>query len=226
MAWDRAAWWGKDGDLGPHPCRHLDHRLMSSPPPLVLVHGLWDTPDLFNTLKRSLAGRRGTPFTPHLPHGLGVVPLEELAAELNQAIEAAFGPDQILDVMGFSMGGLISRTWIQLQGGYQRVRRFTSVASPQQGTLAAQVWPRWPLASVADMKLGSDLLRRLNGDPGPLATIDCCSIYCVADVMVVPGWTAVLPVGRRLAFPLHLAHHELMARPEAVDLVASELLRP
>jgi triacylglycerol lipase len=79
---------------------------------------------------------------------------------------------------------------------------------------------------VADMKLGSDLLRRLNGDPGPLAAIDCCSIYCVADVMVVPGWTAVLPVGRRLAFPLHLAHHELMARPEAVELVASELLRP
>ena len=105
------------------------------------------------------------------------------------------------------------------------MRRFTSVASPQQGTLAAQMWPRWPLASVADMKLGSDLLRRLNGDPGPLATIDCCSIYCVADVMVVPGWTAVLPVGRRLAFPLHLAHHELMARPEAVELVASELLR-
>ena len=226
MALDRVAWWGKDGNLPPHPCRHLDHRLMSSPPPLVLVHGLWDTPDLFNTLKCSLAGRRGTPFTPHLPHGLGVVPLEELAAELNQAIEATFGPDQILDVMGFSMGGLISRTWIQLQGGYQRVRRFTSVASPQQGTLAAQVWPRWPLASVADMKLGSDLLRRLNGDPGPLATIDCCSIYCVADVMVVPGWTAVLPVGRRLAFPLHLAHHELMARPEAVDLVVSELLRP
>ena len=190
------------------------------------MHGLWDTPDLFNTLKRSLAGRRGTPFTPHLPHGLGVVPLDELAAQLDQAIEAEFGPDQILDVMGFSMGGLISRTWIQLQGGYQRVRRFTSVASPQQGTLAAQVWPRWPLASVADMKFGSDLLRRLNGDPGPLASIDCCSIYCVADVMVVPGWTAVLPVGRRLAFPLHLAHHELMARPEAVDLVTNELLRP
>jgi triacylglycerol lipase len=225
MALQRAARRDQDGFLGPPPLQSPGSPLDVVYPPLVLVHGLWDTPDLFNTLKRTLAGRRGTLFTPHLPHGLGVVPLDELAIQLNQAIEAAFGPDQILDVMGFSMGGLISRTWIQLQGGHQRVRRFTSVASPQQGTLAAQVWPRWPLASVADMKLGSDLLRRLNGDPGPLAAIDCCSIYCVADVMVVPGWTAVLPVGRRLAFPLHLAHHELMARPEAVELVASELLR-
>ena len=226
MAWQPAVRRGQDGRHGPPPLPPSGSPLEIVPPPLVLVHGLWDTPELFNSLKRSLAGRRGSPFSPHLPHGLGVVPLDELAAHLNQAIEAEFGPDQILDVMGFSMGGLISRTWIQLQGGYQRVRRFTSVASPQQGTLAAQVWPRWPLASVADMKLGSDLLRRLNGDSGPLATIDCCSIYCVADVMVVPGWTAVLPVGRRLAFPLHLAHHELMARPEAVDLVTSELLRP
>lgn len=226
MAWQPEVRRGQDGCHGPPPLPPSGSPLEIVPPPLVLVHGLWDTPELFNSLKRSLAGRRGSPFSPHLPHGLGVVPLDELAAHLNQAIEAEFGPDQILDVMGFSMGGLISRTWIQLQGGYQRVRRFTSVASPQQGTLAAQVWPRWPLASVADMKLGSDLLRRLNGDSGPLATIDCCSIYCVADVMVVPGWTAVLPVGRRLAFPLHLAHHELMARPEAVDLVTSELLRP
>ncbi len=226
MALQRAAPRAQDGYVGPPPLQSPGSPLDVVYPPLVLVHGLWDTPDLFNTLKRTLAGRRGTPFTPHLPHGLGVVPLDQLAIQLNQAIEAEFGPDQILDVMGFSMGGLISRTWIQLQGGHQRVRRFTSVASPQQGTLAAQVWPRWPLASVADMKLGSDLLRRLNGDPGPLAAIDCCSIYCVADVMVVPGWTAVLPVGRRLAFPLHLAHHELMARPEAVELVASELLRP
>jgi len=198
----------------------------TSSTPLVLVHGLFDTPRIFDSLRRRLAGRRSPLLVPHLPHALGSVPLEDLAAMLGSHIEAAFGTEQPVDVMGFSMGGLISRTWIQLQGGHQRVRRFTSVASPQQGTLAAQVWPRWPLASVADMKLGSDLLRRLNGDPGPLAAIDCCSIYCVADVMVVPGWTAVLPVGRRLAFPLHLAHHELMARPEAVELVASELLRP
>ena len=195
-------------------------------PPLVLVHGLWDTPALFNSLRRTLGDRREL-FVPHLPHGLGVVPLEDLAADLGQAIGGRFGPEQPLDVMGFSMGGLISRTWIQLLGGAGRVRRFTSVASPQQGTWAAQPWPGRLLASVGDMKVGSALLRRLNADPGALAGIDCCSLFCLADAMVVPGWTAVLPVGRREALrPLHLQHHQLMAHPASVDQVARELLRP
>jgi triacylglycerol lipase len=194
--------------------------------PLVLVHGLWDTPALFNSLGRAIGGRREV-FIPHLPHGLGVVPLEELAAALGQGIEARFGREGPIDVMGFSMGGVISRTWIQLLGGGERVRRFTSVASPQQGTWTAQPWPGRLLASVGDMKVGSDLLRRLNGDPKALEGIDCCSLYCLADVMVVPGWSAVLPVGRREALrPLHLQHHELMAHPASVAQVARELLRP
>ncbi len=195
-------------------------------PPLVLVHGLWDTPALFNSLRRAIGDQREV-FIPHLPHGLGVVPLEVLAADLGQGIEERFGSDQLLDVMGFSMGGVISRSWIQLLGGNQRVRRFTSVASPQQGTWAAQPWPGRLLASVGDMKVGSDLLRRLNSDPDALAGIDCCSLYCMADVMVVPGWSAVLPVGRREVLrPLNLQHNELMANPASVAQVAKELLRP
>lgn len=195
-------------------------------PPLVLVHGLWDTPALFNSLRRAIDDRREV-FIPHLPHGLGVVPLEVLAADLGQGIEERFGRDQLLDVMGFSMGGVISRSWIQLLGGNQRVRRFTSVASPQQGTWAAQPWPGRFLASVGDMKVGSPFLQRLNSRPEELEGIDCCSLYCLADVMVVPGWKAVLPVGRREVLrPLSLQHNELMANPASVAQVAKELLRP
>ena len=192
----------------------------------MLVHGLWDTPALFNSLGRALGERREL-FIPHLPHGLGVVPLEALAAELGRGIEARFGEEQPLDVMGFSMGGVISRAWIQLQGGGRRVRRFTSVASPQQGTWTALPWPgRW-LASVGDMKVGSPLLQRLSDTAGVLEGIDCCSLYCLADLMVLPGWTAVLPVGRREVLrPLTLQHHELMAHPRSVEQVARELLRP
>jgi len=198
----------------------------SGKPPLVLVHGLWDTPALFNSLRRAIGDQREV-FIPHLPHGLGVVPLDDLAADLGKGIEERFGREQPLDVMGFSMGGVISRSWIQLQGGGRRVRRFTSVASPQQGTWAAQPWPSRLLASVGDMKVGSDLLKRLNADPEALAGLECCSLYCLADVMVVPGWSAVLPVGRREVLrPLNLQHHELMAHPASVAQVAQELLRP
>jgi triacylglycerol lipase len=193
-------------------------------PPLVLVHGLWDSPRLFRHLLHRLDGRRQPLLVPHLPHGLGVRALEELAALLGGRIEAAFGLEQPIDLLGFSMGGVIARSWIQLLGGHRRTRRFLSVGSPQQGTLTAQPWPARPLASIAAMKLGSPLLRQLNGDLTPLGTIDCCSFYCRADLMVLPGWRAVLPVGRRLALPV-LTHQQLIRHPAALEPVVAELLR-
>jgi NDP-sugar pyrophosphorylase family protein len=55
---------------------------MSGRPPLVLVHGLWDTPRLFRRLEAELHGRCDdiTLFAPHLPHRLGATPLRQLAA--------------------------------------------------------------------------------------------------------------------------------------------------
>lgn len=198
---------------------------MATHPPLVLVHGLWDTPRLFHRLQQRLGDRRTPLLIPHLSHGLGNVPIPELARRLGSHIEAAFGPDTPIDLLGFSMGGVIGRTWIQLQGGRQRTRRFLSVGSPQQGTLTAQPWPRQLLASIADMKLGSPLLRQLNQNLDGLRGVECWSAYCICDLMVVPGWRAFLPVGPRQALPV-LTHQQLMHHPAALEPVVAALLRP
>jgi triacylglycerol lipase len=198
---------------------------MASPTPLVLLHGLWDTPRLFRRLEQNLGERRAPLLIPHLPHGLGTTPIRALADQLGRDIEAAFGPDTPIDLLGFSMGGLIGRTWIQLAGGHRRTRRFISVGSPQQGTLTAQPWPRWLLAGVADMKLGSRLLRQLNDNVDALRSVDCASFFCTADLMVWPGWRAVLPVGPRQSVPV-LTHQQLMRDPAALDALVAELLRP
>jgi triacylglycerol lipase len=198
---------------------------MAGHPPLVLVHGLWDTPRLFRRLQQSLGERRAPLLIPHLPHGLGTTPIRDLADQLGSHIEAAFGPDTPIDLLGFSMGGLIGRTWIQLGGGHRRTRRFISVGSPQQGTLTAQPWPRWLLAGIADMKLGSPLLRQLNGNVDALRDVDCSSFFCTPDLMVWPGWRAVLPVGPCHSVPV-LTHQQLMGDPAALAALVSELLRP
>ncbi|MEX0588269.1 MAG: alpha/beta fold hydrolase [Cyanobium sp.] len=198
---------------------------MASQIPLVLVHGLWDTPRIFHRLQQKLGDRRAPLLIPHLPHGLGYTSINELAQELGQLIETTFGPNTPIDLLGFSMGGLVGRTWIQLQGGHGRTRRFLSVGSPQQGTLTAQPWPRWPLASIADMKLGSPLLQRLNRNVDGLRAVECRSYYCNADLMVWPGWRAVLPVGSRQSLPV-LTHKQLISHPAALDPLVAELLRP
>lgn len=197
---------------------------MSEAPPLVLVHGLWDTPRLFDGLVRDLDGRRGPLLAPHLPHRLGATPLDHLAARLGERIEERFGPSQTVDLLGFSMGGVIGRTWIQMGGGHRRTRRFISVASPQRGSLLATPWPRRPLAGVADMKPGSPLLRRLDAELDTLAAVECVSFYCSVDLTVVPGWRAVLPVGPRHPLP-PFPHAWLLRRSVARRQVVEELLR-
>ncbi|MEX1317211.1 MAG: alpha/beta fold hydrolase [Synechococcaceae cyanobacterium] len=194
-------------------------------PPRVLVHGRWDTPGLFRRLQQRLDGRREPVLLPHLEHGLGERPVLELAAELDQAVNDAFGPDQTVDVLGFSLGGVIARTWIQLLGARERTRRFISVGSPQQGSLLALPWPRRWLATVADLRPGSPLLERLNSDSDGLEGVECTSFWCLSDQMVVPSWTGVLPRGPRHQLPVW-HHQQLITSPVALEPIVQELLRP
>ena len=191
----------------------------------MLVHGLLDSPAVFNALKRCLGDQRQPLLIPELPLRFGLTPVPESAELLGSHIEAAFGLEQTIDLLGFSIGGVIARTWIQLLGGHHRTRRFISVGSPQQGTLTAQPWPGRLLAGIADLKSGSPLLTELNGNLEALAGIDCCSFYSAIDLAVLPGWRAVLPVGRTQMLPVW-AHPQLLRAPQSVQLLAQELLRP
>ena len=183
----------------------------------MLLHGLWDTPRLFRRLESALQERcpQLELFAPHLPHRLGVVPIRELATRLEALLETRFGRTTPLDLFGFSMGGVIGRTWLQEHGGHRRTRRFICLGSPQQGTLTAQLAPRALLAGIADMKVGSRLLRDLDRHAAVLDAIDCHSLFTPTDLTVFPGWRAVLPSGQHQAVPV-CTHRQLILHPRAI----------
>ncbi|MEB3200031.1 MAG: alpha/beta hydrolase [Synechococcaceae cyanobacterium] len=193
-------------------------------PPLVLVHGLLDTPAVFDGLKRQLGGGRQPLLIPSLPLRLGRTSVLEAAGLLGSHIEAAFGLEQPLDLLGFSIGGVIARCWIQLLGGHARTRRLISVGSPQQGTLTALPWPGRIFRGIADLRRGSALLQQLNGDLERLRRIECHSFYSALDLAVLPGWSAVLPVGARTMLPV-LTHPQLLRDRAALIPLVRELLR-
>ena len=194
-------------------------------PPLVLVHGLLDTPRVFNGLRRQLDGRRQGLLSPALPMRLGRTPVMQAAELLGSSINSNLGTNQTIDLLGFSMGGVIARCWIQLLGGAQRIRRFISIGSPHQGTITAQPWPGRVFQGIDDVKWGSNLLQRLNQDLDPLRRIECHSFFSALDLVVLPGWRAVLPVGQRTMLPV-LTHPQLLRDRAALQPLAVELLRP
>jgi len=63
--------------------------------------------------------------------------------------------------LGFSMGGIIGRYWLQKFDGHKRTRRLISIGSPHKGTLMAQLIPKYPFKGISEMKISSKFLREL-----------------------------------------------------------------
>ena len=190
---------------------------------VVLVHGLWDSPKIFCGLVNHLLRDDLMIFAPHLPHKGGRVSLRKLAYDLDRLILERFGANTYVDVIGFSMGGVIARVWLQHLGGVLRTRNFLSVGCPQRGTLLAQPVPHSLLPGIAEMKCGSYLIRELNSEAHLLQGINCISYFCRWDLMVLPGWKAVLPIGLHHPIPV-LTHNDLICHPKSLKIIANDFL--
>ena len=70
-----------------------------------------------------------------------------MTTTLNELILEKYGLEKELDILGFSMGGIIGRYWIQKFNGYKRTRRFISRFASQR-TLIAQFIPKSPLEDI------------------------------------------------------------------------------
>ena len=155
---------------------------------------------------------------------MGRSSIRNLAKELDKFIFNEIGPDEAIDILGFSMGGVISRVWIQQLAANSRVSRFITVGCPHFGTYTAQFIPYKFFPAIAEMKRGSALLRELNNDLGKFSSIECFSFFTYWDLMVFPGWQALLPVGMSSSLPC-LTHRQLITSISSVELILDTILR-
>lgn len=112
--------------------------------------------------------------------------LVELANQVEEAAESLLdscGADK-LDLVGFSMGALLGRAYIQRLSGRARVRRFVSIAGPHRGTQMARYW--LPLSGVREMRPESPFLHALESDPDPFGDVEVHTIWTRHDRMIVP----------------------------------------
>ena len=190
--------------------------------PIVLVHGLWNNPKLFEKLLKKVNEDDYQLYRPHLPHKFGKISLRQLARDLDSKIEELVGPEIEIDIVGFSMGGLISRLWLQNHNGFLRTKRFLSIGTPHLGTFTAQIIPASFMPGIAEMKRGSSLLSQLNNDLTSLEKVECISFFTKWDLMSFPGWQAKLPIGHSYHLPV-LTHKELITNSISLDILAKRI---
>ena len=198
--------------------------VLSKKNPIVLIHGLWNTANIFYSITSKLDEIGIEYFAPTLEHEYGMTSIVELTNSLNNLILEKYGCEQELDILGFSMGGIIGRYWIKKFNGYKRTRQFITVGSPHNGTLTSQLVPKYPFRGISEMKISSFLLRDLSNYDYLLKDINCISFFTYWDLMVFPGWRANLNSGEKISLKIY-KHKNLVRNPEAVEKIIDKLLR-
>ena len=192
--------------------------------PIILIHGLWNTSRIFSSITSRLDEIGIEYFAPTLNHSLGMTSIIDLTNILNRLILEKYGFRKEIDILGFSMGGIIGRYWIQKYNGYKRTKRFISIGSPHKGTLTAQLVPKYPFRGISEMKINSEFLRRLAENDYFLDDIECISFFTYWDLMVFPGWWTNLNFGKKISVKVY-KHRNLLRNKSVVDKIIDEIIK-
>ena len=190
--------------------------------PVVLVHGLHDTERVFRRMSAWLRQRGFDVYAINLSPNNGDAPLEDLAAQLRTFIESRFGAHQPLDLVAFSMGGLVARYYLQRLGGIERVTRFIAISSPHRGTRTAYLRNN---PGARQMRPGSAFLADLNRDAEALSRIRVTTIWTPFDLMILPATSSTHLPGRSVRVNV-LLHPLMLFDRRVLNLVHQCLTEP
>lgn len=153
-----------------------------------MVHGIFEDGKAFDSLKKRLENHGIECFVPRLSPADGRGGLDKLAEGLKKYIDNQFGENEKFALVGFSMGGLVSRYYLQKLGGAERCEEFITVSTPHHGTKFAYVYPS---KGVAQMRPGSDFLRGLEDTENILDQIPVTSHRTPLDLIILPPTSSV-----------------------------------
>jgi pimeloyl-ACP methyl ester carboxylesterase len=196
--------------------------------PVLLVHGLVDNRSIFAIMRRRLR-RRGFSTVCSWNYSPLLHDVEGGARDLGEHIARICeqtGHERV-HVVGHSLGGLIARYHVQLQGGDQRVEQLVTLGTPHQGSLLAHVLPT-PL--IRQLRPQSPLFEELAA-PAPGCRTPVTAIYSDIDQVVLPtsaGRCEHPDLAARNVLVRGVGHMSLPMHRSVVDEVAATLagLRP
>lgn len=203
------------------PCGWRQSRIVKRParrPPVILLHGLFQNRSCLLPLQwRLRAAGFDRVISINTPPWLDLETLTERLRRAVEQVRAATGAEQV-HLVGHSMGGIIARNYIQLQGGAPQVASCVTLGSPHRGS---------KLAPFAVSRLGrgllpgSQLLTRLNAVPLP-AGVRFTAIYSRHDNIIVPMDSARLEGADNIELDA-LGHTAMLFSRQVAEVVVADL---
>ncbi len=173
---------------------------------IVIVPGFGDTPRMpwWGVLKRFLREEDSEVVIKPIDFSMGVKPpfmdkgkikvpgtsigsIKEYAEKLKDFLEKIDGE---VDIIAHSLGGLVSRWYIEERGGDKKVDDLVTIATPHQGTHMAYIGFMTPAGR--EMIPGSELLCKLNHKALP-ENVNYTAVWSNFDHVFFQDWRSKLP---------------------------------
>ncbi len=170
-------------------------------------------------MKQALESAGFTAHYIHLKYNSGWHGMEHLSEQLQSRVDELSEEGSSCALVGFSMGGIVARHYLQMLGGLERVHKFIAISSPHYGSYWAHLLP---YLGGRQLRIGSEFLANLNRDVEMLAPTNPVSIWTPYDITIVPRTSALLPIGRNYEVPVKF-HRWMPSDPRVIALVGEEL---
>ena len=184
---------------------------VAPPPNVVMVHGILNNGKIFEPMIRVLEKQGCHCFAPSLTpndcrHGI-----HALALQLSTDIDARFGKSRPIILVGFSLGGLVTRDYVQSLAAPNRVRGVFLISTPERGTLWASLAPG---GGVKQLSFHSPFIASLQANLHAWQHLAVCSYWTPFDGMILPATSSRWSVGENQEVFCWL--HPWMVRNHAV----------
>jgi len=190
---------------------------------VVMVHGIFQTEwRCFGFLRRDLEERGVECLVPSLKPADGRDGLPVLAEQLKREIDARFGPKDRIVLVGFSMGGLVSRHYLQELGGAKRCDAFFTISTPHHGTAMAHLCYG---EGARQMRCGSPWLAHLAQTEHRLGKMPIVSYRTPADLVIIPSCSSEWARAENISVACAL-HPLMTASPKVRKDILSRLETP
>jgi pimeloyl-ACP methyl ester carboxylesterase len=161
----------------------------------LMLDGIWGRPKRFEGLIEMLREQCGPAEIFHYDSS-GRVPFEQLGTQLAEEIRRR---DQPVNLIGFSMGGLVVRA-AHLLDPTLPIRKAAFLNSPHGGSLLAYVCP---IGGIRQIRPSDSFIQRLKRVEWAIPTL---ATWCPWDTMVIPGRSARMSGAQEMiccAVPIH-----------------------
>jgi len=188
---------------------------------VVLVHGFQDNGAVMEKLASHLAEQGHECLVPTLDPHDAREGLPMMAHQLQGLLEEKLASGERFALVGFSMGALISRYYLQELGGHERAVAFFSISGPHEGTWAAYLQSG---EGVHQMRPGSSFLNDLKTSSHLLESLPMTSYWTPFDLIVIPAESSRWAMGEEVCIPT-MFHHWMVSDRRLMKDLSSRLQR-